>query len=339
MMSNCQHGFRQKRSCITQLLNVIEDFTRMIDDGKSIDVIYLDFRKAFDSVPHERLFRKIKSYGITGNLYNWIRCFLSDRKQRVIVNGEMSAFRNVISGVPQGSVLGPLLFILFVNDLPDTITSTCKLFADDTKIYKDSKQHLIIQEDINSLFQWSKKWQLEFNVDKCKVLHIGKYNPCHIYYTDNSYSESLTVSNSERDLGVVFDSFLNFDLHINGCISRANRVLGIIHRSFSYLDKRMFIPLYKTIIRPILEYGNSIWSPLYKRQSISIENVQRRATRTLYGLKYLSYEQRLVLLDLPSLKYRRLRGDLIQLYKIVHNVNDLDQSDFFYVFHNYIYQG
>ena len=166
-------------------------------------------------------------------------------------------------------------------------------------------------------------------MDKCKVLHTGKYNPCHVYYTNNSYSESLTVSNSERDLGVVSDSFLNFDLHINGCISRANRVLGIIHRSFSYLDKRMFILLYKTIVRPILEYGNSIWSPLYKRQSISIENVQRRATRMLYGLKYLSYEQRLVLLDLPSLKYRRLRGDLIQLYKIVHNANDLDQSDFF----------
>jgi len=331
MFNNSQHGFRKKRSCITQLLHVVEDFTKLIDDKKCIDVLYLDFKKAFDTVPHERLFKKIGSYGITGNIFNWIKSFLSGRMQRVVVNSCMSRFEHVLSGVPQGSVLGPLLFILYINDLPDKINCSCKLFADDTKIYASSEQHQLLQEDITSLFEWSSKWQLAFNASKCKVLHIGKLNPHHNYFINGEDNDVIPLTNvdSERDLGVIFDSNLSFDLHINDCIARANRMMGIIFRSFVFMDSIMFLSLYKSLVRSILEYGNVIWSPLHKRQSICIENVQRRATRLLNHINDMSYDERLKYLNLPSLKYRRLRGDLIQMYKLVHKIDDFESLDFF----------
>ena len=239
----------------------------------------------------------------------------------------MSPIANVTSGVPQGSVLGPLLFILFINDLPNVVSSPCKLFADDTKIYGPSENYLTLQGDVASLLEWSEKWQLHFNISKCKTLHIGKNNPQQVYYGSNS--EPIAITYTEKDVGVVFDRFLNFDQHINNCVNRANRMIGIIFRAFVNLDIIMFLPLYKSLIRSILEYANCIWSPVYKRQSICVENVQRRATRLIVGLHGMTYEERLKYLDLPSLKFRRLRGDLIQLYKLVHGFDNLDPAKFF----------
>ena len=231
--------------------------------------------------------------------------------------------------MPQGSVLGPLLFILYINDLPDDLTSKCKLFADDTKIYSCSNDNVMLQNDVLALFEWSRVWQLNFNVSKCKTLHIGRTNPCHNYYTDSQKLTTLTVTTSEKDLGVMFDQHLSFDLHIHECVNRANRMMGIIFRSFVTLNKQIFLSLYKSLVRSVLEYGNVIWSPLFKRQSICVENVQRRATRSINEISHLCYEERLKYLDLPSLKYRRMRGDLIQLYKIVHNLDKLDSSQLF----------
>ena len=158
---------------MTQLLEVMDNFTQLIEDGFDIDVIYLDFKKAFDSVPHERLLNKVSTYGIEGNILAWIRAFLSNRVQRVRVGGAISSTEKVISGIPQGSILGPILFTIFINDLPDCIESTCKVFADDTKIYNKPENANILQEDLNKLQTWSEKWQLGFNVSKCKTLHIG----------------------------------------------------------------------------------------------------------------------------------------------------------------------
>ena len=169
-----------------------------------------------------------------------------------------------------------------------------------------------LQDDLYSLFDWSEKWKMNFNISKCKIMHIGKNNPLHVYYVDRDNTVMLSVCNSEKDVGVIFDNGLRFDLHINESINRANRLLGMIYRSFTYLDTFIFITLYKMLIRSVLEYGNCIWSPLYKRQSIAIEKVQRRATRLLPTAQLMSYEERLRYLKLPSLKYRRKRGDLIQ---------------------------
>ena len=174
LYSECQHGFRKKRSCVTQLLEVHEKLTDMIDDGKSIDIIYVDFKKAFDSIPHERLLLKMKGYGIIGKTYQWVRNFLSGREQRVRVGNEYSQRTKVTSGIPQGSILGPVLFTIFINDLPEAVNVNCKVFADDTKIYDDTNNHHEIQSDLFKMQEWTEKWNLYFNISKCKVMHIGK---------------------------------------------------------------------------------------------------------------------------------------------------------------------
>ena len=174
-----QHGFRKRHSCVTQLIEVLEDWSKEIDKSNSIDNIYLDFQKAFDKVPHKRLLNKLKGYGIGGNLLSWIESFLTDRKQRVVLNGSESNWTNVTSGIPQGSVLGPTLFLIYINDLPDVVHNIVKLFADDTKLYSvvnNAEEQEKLQEDINNLTSWSNEWLLKFNVSKCKHLHLGKPN-------------------------------------------------------------------------------------------------------------------------------------------------------------------
>jgi len=330
LYTECQHGFRQHRSCITQLLEVMEELTTLIDNKNDIDIIYLDFSKAFDSVPHERLILKLKSYGITGFVLQWIESFLKDRVQRVRVGRDQSGSKDVISGIPQGSILGPILFTIFINDLPDVIQSYIKIFADDTKIFNSPQNSNIIQQDLNSLQQWSDTWQLKFNANKCKVLHIGKQNPCNSYYMQDNDSQSIINScSSEKDLGVTFDSDFTFDVHINTAINKANKMLGVIRRVFSFIDKESFLNLYKSLVRPHLEYGNIIWYPFLKRQSAAIERVQRRSTKLIPELKHLSYTERLAALRLPSLKTRRIRGDLIQTFKIFRQIDDLDVNKFF----------
>jgi hypothetical protein len=330
LYTKCQHGFRKGRSCTTQLLEVMEDFTKYLDDNDSFDVLYLDFKKAFDSVPHERLLLKMQTYGITGQVLQWVRNFLAGRVQRVRVGRAFSEQADVLSGIPQGSILGPILFTLFINDLPDDISSVCKIFADDTKIYSCTSHSQTIQKDLDNLVNWSDKWNLYFNAGKCKVLHYGRKNP-NIEYTMGNDNERvrLTVCDEEKDLGVIFDKNLKFDKQVESSVQKANKMLGIIKRSFTYLDEDMFLRLYKSLIRPHLEYGNVIWNPYLKRQSARIESVQRRATRLLKTTRHLSYIDRLHRFDLPSLKFRRLRGDLIQTYKIFHNIENIDAASFF----------
>ena len=188
----------------------------------------------------------------------------------------------------------------------------------------------VLQNDLVKLQGWSETWNLHFNASKCKVLHIGKNNPEMTYtMTSNNQNQDIAKCQDEKDLGVVFDNKLLFDAHIDGAINKASRNLGVIKRTFSYLDKDMFLQLYKALVRPHLEYGNVIWYPILKRQSAAIEKVQRRATKLLKNLKHLTYRERLQTLNLPSLKSRRIRGDLIQAYKIFNHIDDLDFNLFF----------
>ena len=294
LYSTSQHGFRKKRSCITQLLEVMDNFTDMIEKGYDIDVVYLDFKKAFDSVPHERLLNKLSAYGIQGNILNWVRAFLSNRIQRVRVGCTTSPPENVTSGIPQGSILGPILFTIFINDLPDTIESTCKIFADDTKIYNTPSNSSTIQSDLEKLQTWSEKWQLGFNVTKCKALHVGKHNPAISYSMKNDgITQEVLECEEEKDLGVTFDNQLNFNSHIDKAISTAKRVLSMSKRAFKNLDKSAMLTIYKALIRPHLEYGNIIWAPKLKRHSIAIEKIQRKMTKLIPGIKDKPYQERL----------------------------------------------
>ena len=330
LYADCQHGFRQSRSCVTQLLQVMESFTKYFDDGIPIDVLYLDFRKAFDSVPHERLLRKLEAYGIAKNVLNWTRSFLSSRTQKVRVGAEMSSEAPVVSGIPQGSILGPILFTAFINDMPDSLESSCYILADDTKIFNDAHKKRTIQEDIYKLQQWSETWDLHFNVSKCHVMHMGTNNPKNEYFMKISESvQKIEWCEEEKDLGVTFDPKLKFDTHIHRIVAKANKMLGIIKRSFMSLNKDCFMKLYKAFVRPHLEYANVIWAPHLKRQSIYIENVQRRATRLLKPCNEMSYDERLKYLNLHSLKGRRDRGDLIQIYKIYNGIDDVNFHSLF----------
>jgi hypothetical protein len=163
LFSDEQHGFLGGRSCITQLLETLEEWTKILDEGGCLDAVYMDFMKAFDSVPHKRLLSKLGSYVIQGDIFNWIRAFLEDRSQRVVINGSKSPWSEVTSGIPQGSVLGPILFVIYINDLPETVSCGIKLFADDTKVYrpiKNTHDCEALQSDIDNLEQWSEKWQM-----------------------------------------------------------------------------------------------------------------------------------------------------------------------------------
>ena len=330
LFNNCQHGFRKHRSCVTQLLEVLNDLTNFIDNKENVDIIYLDFSKAFDTVPHKRLLNKLQANGIEGNILKWIESFLTDRKQRVKTNSSYSTYSSVKSGIPQGSILGPLLFIIFINDLPECVESLCKIFADDTKIYNTSSKNQILQKDLHALMKWSEKWQLGFNIIKCCFLTVGnnKNNSNNSYYMDLENKNKLKVIEQEKDVGVIFSKNLKFDEHIDSIVKKANNVTGLIKRSFSYLDEEMFIKLYKSLVRPHLEYANVIWHPQFKRQSQLIEKVQRRATKLLTKLKDKPYHERLMALKLPSLKFRQTRADMIQTYKILNNIDNVNRNDF-----------
>ena len=172
-----QHGFRKGRSCMTQLIEVMDYVTSEVDKNSSVDIEYLEFQKAFDTVPHIRLITKLKAYGIEGNLLRWIQDFLHNRKQRVVLNGKHSEWVNVTSGIPQESVLGPILSIIYINDLPDSINSLTRLFADDTKLFysvNNTDDHNFLQNDLNSVAEWSENWLLKFNENKCKHVRFGQ---------------------------------------------------------------------------------------------------------------------------------------------------------------------
>ncbi len=317
LYSSCQHGFRKKRSCISQLLRVMENFTKLIDEGQSFDTVYLDFRKAFDTVPHERLLTKLESYGITGPILQWVRAFLSGRSQYVRVGDKYSSTSPVTSGIPQGSILGPILFLIFINDLPDCVESICLIFADDTKIFNTSCNHSVLQSDLNKLKEWSELWQIYFNNSKCKCIYYGHNNPENEYHFKTCTGlDHIAKGTEEKDLGVIFDPSLKFDLHINAAIKKANSILGLIKRSFSYIDDKIFLQLYKALVRPHLEYGQAVWYPHLSRQELALEKVQKRATKLVPSLRHLSYTERLKALNLPSLSYRRIRGDMILVYNL-----------------------
>ena len=223
-----------------------------------------------------------------------------------------------------------MLFTIFINDLPAGLSCRCKIFADVTKLYDSANNYANLQKDLLILEKWSDKWKLHFNMDKCKVMHIGKLNPKFDYpMLKNKKDIIIKKCTYEKDLGVTFDDNLQFDAHVQRVINKANSMIGIISRTFTYLNKRILVNLNKTLVRPHLEFGNEIWFPTLKRQSAAIEKVQRRATQILNELKHISYDECMKNLTLPSLKYRRLRGDMILIYKLMNGLVDIDWHCFF----------
>ena len=331
LLRDSQHGFRTKRSCLTNLLEFLDLVSDWVDEGIPVDAVYLDFQKAFDKVSHSKLLSKMDRYGIDKGVVRWVRSWLSGRRQRVVIDGVASGWELVLSGVPQGSVLGPVLFIVFIDDIDEGIRSTVLKFVDDTKLVarvgsEEDRERL--RQDLVELYKWSEDWQMLFNLDKCSVMHFGFANEgMEVRLGD----KVLGAQKSERDLGVIMQSDLKVDKQCSKAANEANKRLGMIHRNFKCKAKKVILPLYKSIVRPHLDYCVQAWRPHYRKDVDKLEKVQRRATKMVEGLEGYSYEDRLRILGLTTLETRFLRADLIEVFKILRGFENLDPDRFFQV--------
>ncbi|XP_073240461.1 gamma-aminobutyric acid receptor subunit beta-1-like [Porites lutea] len=285
VLTDCQHGFRAKRSTETQLICTIHDIASAIQSNKTIHAAILDFSKAFDKVPHRRLLKKLDYYGIRGPLHNWFESFLTQRTQSVVIEGVSSAPVVTTSGVPQGTVLGPLLFLMYINDLPDSLNSTGRLFADDALLYGTiccDEDTADLQEDLYRLEDWQQKWKMEFNPSKCKIMcFTTKRDPPKREYV--FCGQILEEVESHPYLGVVLDNKMRWSPHIETITSRANKVLGLIKRNLWNCPKSVKETVYMTLVRPNLQYACSAWDPHYQKDKAALERVQRKAARFVTG--------------------------------------------------------
>ena len=331
LLHHLQHGFMKKRSCTTQLLKVYHDIGKILDQGGQIDVIYLDYSKAFDCVSHRYLLYKLKHYfNFSDDLIRWFSAYLVGRSQTVLIDGFSSERKPVTSGVPQGSIIGPFLFLLFINDMPDCIkSSTAALFADDCKVFKSISSVQCcesLQSDLSAMHGWSNKWQMSFNSSKCKVLTITRSRSPILF---NYHLDGIILDRvgEFKDLGVTFNSNLKFTSHINSIISKSNKLCGVIKRAVGYhAPQKVKVQLYRSLVRPNLEYSTQVWSPHCKNEILSLESVQRSMTRYILNYPGASYVERCTTLDLLPLSYRREYLDLVFIFKCIHRLFDVDFS-------------
>ena len=252
ILHDCQHGFRARRSCETQLLTLTHELAESLDKRIQTDLIILDFSKAFDRVPHQRLLKKVNHYGIRGNTLAWISSFLHDRTQRVVVNGQHSEEVPVVSGVPQGSVLGPLLFLIFINDLPEGLLSRVRLFADDCILYRQIKTDLdrqLLQADLDALARWEATWGMDFHPQKCSVLRVTRATSNLIPSEYILKGIKLSIDKTTKYLGVDLDSELSWRHHYDRVTKKANNMLGFLRRNLRNTSQQTKTNAYIALVR------------------------------------------------------------------------------------------
>ena len=300
-----------------------------LNKGNDVDGFFGDFSKAFDKVPHNGVTDSLSSCRIIGGLNNWIGNWLDCRMQRVVLNGNMSEWVKVTSGVPQGAVLGPLLFILVINDLEKRLNCKVLKFADDTKLLKSIggiHDNISQQKNIDKLMGWAYEKGMEFNTAKCKTIHFGKPENNFNY---NMGAEWVDNVDQSKDLGVVIDNKLKFSKQALLSRNKANKMVGFMKHNVMYKSKEVVTSLTNAYVRPHLEYCQQACGHVNKGDMNMLEAVQRRATKLIPSINKLPYEQRLTELNLFSMERRFIRGDLIQVFKIVNKLDNLDFNTFF----------
>ena len=350
LLSCNQHGFRKGRSCLSELLSHFNDLFENLGNNMDSDTIYLDFSKAFDKVDHALLIKKLRLYGIEGKLLKWLESFLSNRVQKVVVDGQHSEVTAVVSGVPQGTVLGPLLFLLFVNDIERSIkNSKLKMFADDSRLSKavnpsnPSNDEMLLQNDLDAVLEWALCNNMQLNDDKFELLvhrvHIHAPNMnmrmlLQLPFADCQISRHyllpsnmlLEESTSVSDLGITVSSDFDFEHHINQISKKAHLKSSWVLSVFKSREKKIMLTLFKSLIRSTIEYCSVLWSPFRVHLISKLETVQRRFTSKIKSVSHLDYWQRLSCLNLMSLQRRHERFQIIYLWKILNQLvpNDCD---------------
>jgi hypothetical protein len=322
LIKDTQHGFIPGKSCATNLTLFMDTVTKATDEGKAVDIIYLDFAKAFDKVPHQRLLTKLRAKGVDAQTVKWIESWLSNRTQNVNIQGEKSGSCDVDSGVPQGTVLGPILFTVYIDDLEVEVTRRLLevlilKFADDTKgakVIENTGDRDKLQEALDCLCNWAEKWGMEFNVAKCKVMHVGRNNPEYDY---TMRGVKLGKTEEEKDIGVTITKNLKPSVQCEKAAGRAASVLNQIRRNFHYRDRHTFVRLYKQYVRPHLEFASPSWSPWLTGDIERLEKVQEKAVKMVAGLKSKIYSERCIELGLETLEERRKKQDLALVHKLV----------------------
>ena len=329
----------KRRHCESQLLMTTHDFLTRLDKKHTVDIAVLDFSKAFDSVPHKRLLRKLRLYGIEGRNLAWISCFLHNRTQSVVVDGIRSHTGSatsgdpVVSGVPQGTVLGPLLFLLFINDLPHVLDpgTECRLYADDCLIYRSihcPSDQVALQKDLDALHNWSKAWGLCFNVSKCNMLHLARQveKPCRFYTLGGDIIKSVSEATY---LGVTISNIFgsrssHWYPHIS-VVASASQRLGFLRRNLRGSPYRMRELAFKALVRSTLNYCGSIWDPSVQEEIQKLEMIQNQGTRWVRGARgVLSVTSLLRDLGWLSLADRRRNQRLCLFYKLLNNIIDVN---------------
>ncbi len=344
MLDNRQHGFLNNRSCATQMIPFAHDLALTIDERSRSDIIYFDFAKAFDSVSHDLILKKLKeNFKVDGLMLRFIKAYLEGRKQQVVVGGQMSSMLPVRSGVPQGSILGPLLFVLFINDMFSVVSAETNiaLYADDTKIWRRItmfSDHYILQNDINNLFDWSVRNKMVFHPKKCKAVSVTLQRnildnlPFNIFnYEING--TFIEYEKSQKDIGVIINTSLTWGPHYDMLIAQASSKLGILRRTCHFTaDIRQKRSFYLAIVRSLFEHCSTIWSPQYASHLSRFEAIQRRAIKWINGEPFSSYTdekyaEELRKLKILPMKLKFIYNDLVLFYKIVNQMVPIEFPD------------